>query len=56
MPLLGTFIDLPSNVATSTLSIAGGLMSDLSSVWTMILAVLLFGIIIYFLISSFHKH
>lgn len=54
--MIPTFITLPSNVATSTLQIAGDLMSDLSSVWTMILGVLLFGIIIYFIISSFHKH
>lgn len=54
--MLATFIQLPDNIATSTLGIAGGLMSDLSQIWILILGVLLFGIIIYFLISSFHKH
>lgn len=54
MPLLGTFITLPDNVASSTLAISGGLMSDLSPIWLTILGVLLFGTLIVFLIRSFH--
>lgn len=55
MPIF-EFINLPDNIATSTLAITGGLMSDLSPIWLLILGVLLFGTILYFLISSFRHH
>lgn len=54
--MLSTFIDLPDDVATSTLQISGGLISDLSPVWKVILAVILFGVVLAFLIGSFRHH
>lgn len=54
--MLSVFINLPSDVATSTLGTAGGLVSDFSPIWTMILGVLLFGILIAFLVGVFTRH
>lgn len=54
--LYGTFITLPDNVATSTFAISSGLISDLSPVWTIVLGVILFGLLLAFLIGSFRHH
>jgi len=56
MPLLSTFIDVPSNFATSTLQIAGGLFSDFQVPIYLFLGVILFGVLVAFLIGAFRHH
>lgn len=54
--LLSTFITMPSDLATSTLAISGGLVSDTSPAWLLILGVLLFTLIIAALLGVFRSH
>lgn len=51
-----TLITLPDNVATGTLNIAGGLLTDFSPLWMMILGVLIFVAILVMLIRAFSHH
>lgn len=51
-----TFITLPDNIATSTLNISGGLISDLSPVWMMIVGVLVAVVVVTIIISALHPH
>lgn len=53
--LYGTFIDLPSDLATSTLSTSGTLISDLSPYWMLIVGVLLAVLVVTFLVRALHK-
>lgn len=50
------FIDVGSDVATSTLRVSGSLFSDLSPIVYMILGVLLAALLITMLIGAFRKH
>jgi hypothetical protein len=50
------FICVPTDTASSTLTIAGGLFQDFSVYIYLILGVLLFGTLVAFLIGAFHKH
>ena len=56
MTLLGTFIDLPTDTASSTLHYAGAITSDLSVFWIVVAGVILAGVIITVIISALHKH
>lgn len=54
--MYSTFINIPTDAATSTLSIAGGLFTDFSVYIYLILGVILFGVLVAFLIGSFKHH
>lgn len=56
MPLLSTFIDLPDNVATSTLGYAGNIIGDLSPLWILAVGVLLGGVVLGIIIRAFFHH
>jgi len=54
--LLGTFITLPSDFASSTLMVAGGLVGDLSPLTITVVGVLLAVTVVAVLIRVFTKH
>jgi len=54
--LYGTFIELPDDIASSTLHVSGGLVSDLSPVWTMVVGVILAVLVVGALVSLLRHH
>lgn len=56
MQLAYNYINVPSDFATSTLAISGGLFSDFSTVIYVLLGVVIFGLLVAFFLGAFHKH
>jgi len=53
--MLGTFINIDPNFASSTLSTAGILITDFQPIWSLAIIVLVAVLGLSFIVSLFHK-